>query len=120
MEIKNARIESVSLGYEDHGILTCMLHLDYGGSGQGFGGYVLDYYNKDIEERVGTAYGMEFIILILKTVGVEKWEDLVGKNIRVKAEDTKIIAIGHILKDNWFEPGKDLIWLEKSELEEVK
>lgn len=34
-ETKNARIESTMLGREDHGILTFMLHLSYGGSGHG-------------------------------------------------------------------------------------
>ena len=43
----NAMIRSVALEYEDHGILTCWLHLDYGGSCQGFGGYSLDKHNKD-------------------------------------------------------------------------
>ena len=38
-EIRNAVIQSTMLGYEDHGILTCFLHLDYSGAGQGFGGY---------------------------------------------------------------------------------
>ena len=40
-EIKNAIITGTYLGIEDHGILTFWLYLDYGGSGQGFGGYQL-------------------------------------------------------------------------------
>ena len=38
----NARITSTMLGIEDHGILTCMLHLQQEGCGQAFGGYRLD------------------------------------------------------------------------------
>ena len=32
-----AKIESTHLGYEDHGILTAHLYVDYGGSHQGIG-----------------------------------------------------------------------------------
>lgn len=106
MEIKNAIIKSVSLGYEDlYRIFTCSLILDYGGERQVFGGYSLDTYNKELDKRIGTAYGLEFIINILETVGVDKWEELKGKSIRVKADYEKIYAIGHYLKDIWFKPG---------------
>jgi len=92
MEIKNAKIESTQLGKEDHGIPTCFITLDYGSAGQGFGGYDLRYY------------GIEMIIRILEVVDVEKWEDLVGKYVRVKIEDGLIQAIGHITKDSWYNP----------------
>ena len=109
-EIKNAVIESTMLGYEDHGIFTCFLTLNYGVSGQGFGGYGLDKPLEDDDGnficRTGSAYGMNFIINILKIVGVEKWEELVGKNIRVKATHNKIISIGHFLDDTRFDPSE--------------
>lgn len=106
-EIKNALIEGTSLGYEDHGILTCSLHLTYGGSGQSFGGYALDTWRgpRNSEgRRVGTAYGTEFIARVLATVGVMSWEHLKGKYVRVDAEFTKIHRIGHIIEDKWFDP----------------
>jgi hypothetical protein len=93
-EIKNANIENTSLGFEGHGIMTCWLHLGYGGSGQGFGGYDLrdgKYLAKHIER-------------ILQIVGVEKWEDLRGKYIRVEAEMNKVHRIGNLLTDQWFDP----------------
>ena len=98
METKNAKIVSTFLGYEGHGILSCYLTLDYGGSGQSFGGYELKY----------PAYGIDFIDKILKTVGVESWEDLAGKCIRVKSEYTKIHSIGNLIEDKWFNPETDL------------
>ena len=111
IEIKNAKIASTMLGVEDHGILTCWLYLEYDGGGQGFGGYSLDTPDKARTHefrRVGCAWGMEFINRILAVVGVEKWEQLPGKHIRVKAEHSKVHAIGNIIKDNWFCPETDL------------
>lgn len=115
VETRNAIIEGTMLGYEDHGILTAMLILDYGGSGQGFGGYQLDTYRRpgpDNEEDYGGRAAHKacgFLIQrILETVGVEKWEQLKGKHIRVKTTWSKILAIGNILEDKWFEPEKEL------------
>ena len=95
MEILNVRIESTSLGFEDHGILTFYLFLEWEGAGQGFGGYAL-----------GKAYTTFVIEGILKTIEVENWEDLSGKYIRIKRKDGKIIEIGNIIKDKWFNPAK--------------
>ena len=97
MEIKNATITSVSLGKEDHGIPTCFVQLDYGDCGvQSFGGWDLRYY------------GIDFIVQLLDTIGVREWNDLVGKNVRAKCEHIKVHAIGHIIKNQWFEPEIDL------------
>lgn len=101
IEIKNAIIKSTMLGREDHGLMTFMLYLDYGGGGQGAGGYRLDSYDKEKKCSIGTAMGLEFIMKILEAVGVEKWEDLKGKHIRVKTSHNKVHEIGHFLKDNW-------------------
>jgi hypothetical protein len=111
METKNAIITSTSLGVEDHGIFSAFLTLDFGGSGQGFGGYALDQHNGkrgQDSKRIGTAYGMEFIRRIMDTVGVSKWEDLRGKYIRVRSDHRKIEAIGHLIEDRWFCPETDL------------
>lgn len=81
------RIERTMLGYEDHGIFTFMLSLDYGGSAQGAGGYGLDEYDKPTEDRIGTAYGLDLIIRILRVVGVDEWEQVKGKHIHaIRAE----------------------------------
>lgn len=111
-EIINAQIESTMLGYEDHGILTCYLHLKWGARGQGFGGYALDKHNGERNlksRRLGTAYGCEFIARIMQTVGVEKWEDLKGKFVRIRGQtNSSIASIGHIIEDKWFTPETDL------------
>ena len=105
MEERNAVIEGTMLGLEDHGIMSFYLYVDYGGSRQGAGGYALDSPVKDSEghflRREGTALGMALIVRILEVVGVDKWEDLKGKSIRVRADDSKVYEVGHLLKDNW-------------------
>lgn len=76
------RIRGTSLGMEDHGIWTGWLHCEGDGTGTGIGGYCLD--TKPDEEwgrRVGSEYGLDWIMQVCKTVGVEKWEDLRGKAI---------------------------------------
>lgn len=105
IETKNAKIESTMLGMEDHGILTCFLTVVYDKScHQGFGGYTLDRFDKAMDRRIGTAYGMEFISRIMQTIGVEKWEDLKGKYCRIRGNSVKIYEIGHITDDVWFSP----------------
>lgn len=103
METKNAKITSTMLGIEDHGILSFMLHLDYGGGGQGAGGWALDTWSEADDRRIGHACGSEVILRICATVGVSKWEDLPGKHIRVKADHSKVHAIGHITDDRWLD-----------------
>ena len=115
-EIRNALIKSTMLGMEDHGIMSCMLHLNYGGSGQGFGGYAFDQWDEGLKARVGSPYGMEFIKRIISTVGVETWEKLPGSHIRVEATWGKVIRIGHYLEDKWFNPEEDLKFLYKENL----
>ena len=107
-QIRNAVIENTMLGYEDHGILTCFLYLNYGGAGQGFGGYGLDSYDNETEKGIGTAYGLAFIIGILNVLEVDKWESLKGIHCRADTKRNKVHGIGHILKDQWFYPQKDL------------
>lgn len=106
MEIRNARIEKTMLGYEDRGVFTCYITFEYGGSGsQSFGGYALSGKNpKDIYYT--NQYCAKFIEGILKTVGVETWEDLVGQHVRVEQDHDGIKRMGNILEDVWFDPKK--------------
>lgn len=106
LEIKNAIISSVSLSIGDRGFLDCWISLDYGGSGQGFGGYVLylptSFKHHDIMSLAG-----HFIVRVMQVADVEDWDKLKGKTIRVKCEHSKVHAIGHIVKDDWFNPSED-------------
>jgi hypothetical protein len=105
--IENARITSTSLGYEDHGIMTAFVYLEGDGWGVGFGGYALDGYDKDARQRwAANGFGLEFIRAVMRVAGVEQWEKLPGKVVRVDTEGAggRALRLGHFLKDDWFDP----------------
>lgn len=104
MEIKNAKISSTMLGREDHGIMTFMIYIDAFGFTCGIGGYCLDEFNPTTRTRVFRAESMEVISKILEVVGVDKWEDLPGKYIRIEDNGIGSIVtkIGNIIEDKWF------------------
>lgn len=107
--IINAIIEKATLTMEDHGLLTSYLHLSFGGSGQGFGGYSL-YLPKDFKHHVAdSAYAGHWIARCLEVAGVSSWDKLPGKTIRVMKSDEwgSIISIGHIVNDIWFNPSQE-------------
>lgn len=103
---RNAIIESATITTADHGILSAWLTLDYGGMGQGFGGFTL-YLPKSFTHHKMMSPAGHFIFRVMEIAGVEKWDYLVGKSIRVKATHSKVEAIGHIVKDDWFNPSED-------------
>ena len=116
-EERNAVIERTTLGIQDHGIFTFMLMMDCGSFHQGAGGYALDHNPAHISgsKRVATEYGMAMIMAILRIVGVDTWEELPGKAIRLKIESGTIVAIGNLLNDEWlhFKDFSD-VWNRKS------
>ena len=106
-EIKNAIIRAVDLTTEN-GFLETWLTVEYGDDTiQKFGGTVLylpeGYKNHDINSPAGHA-----IHRIMSIADVSDWNEIVGKSVRVTIEDNVIKAIGHITKDIWYDPSKDL------------
>jgi hypothetical protein len=76
-----AKVRSTFLGYEDHGIFTGILDLDYGGSGQGAGTLCLDYNDRDSERHVETTPGgvHRWVTGCLRAFGVDQWEKIPGR-----------------------------------------
>lgn len=104
--IKNAVIERAEITSDDHGILSAWIHLSFGGSGQGFGGYALYLPKSCSNHKIDSPAG-HFIWRCMEVAGVTKWSDLKGKTIRVKGTHSRIDGIGHIIKEDWFFPEED-------------
>lgn len=105
-EIKNAVIEDAKLTSGDHGLLSGWVYLDYGGSGQGFGGYSL-YLPKSFRHHKILSPAGHFIWRVMEIAGVDDWSKLKGKTIRVDANHCGVKGIGHIVRDDWFYPEID-------------
>ena len=111
-ETRNAIIESATITNDDHGFLSGWLQLNYGDSGQGFGGYSL-YLPKDYAHHKMMSPAGHFIWRVMEIAEVNEWSKLKGKTIRVRCEHSKVHAIGHIVKDDWFYPSVDFAECDK-------
>ena len=106
-EIRNAIIESATITKEDYGILTAWIQLEYGSSShQGFGGYAL-YQPSVAKNYKFRSNAGHFIWRVMEVVGVDRWDNLKGKTVRVKFSLNGIKSIGHIINDNWFTPSEE-------------
>lgn len=106
MEIKNAIIKSAKIDIADRGVLQIWLDLDYGGCGQGFGGWAL-YLPRSFSNHEMKSLAGHFIFRVMEIADVGQWDRLSGKAIRVRASHSKVEAIGHVIKDDWFCPEAD-------------
>jgi hypothetical protein len=104
--LKNAIIKDAVLSYKDRGILTGWITLDYGGTCQGFGGYAL-YLPVSFTHHAVESLAGHWIFRVMEVAGVSDWSELPGKTIRARATRGHVIEIGHIVKDDWFNPEKD-------------
>jgi hypothetical protein len=105
--IENARITDVDLSMADHGCLTLAMTLNGEGWGVVYGGYCLGhgYLGADDDFFDGSAAGMEYLIRIMDTVGVERFQNLKNKYVRVatKGWGDTVKIIGNIIEDKWFD-----------------
>lgn len=105
VDISNAKIENASITMADHGCLTWFLILAGSGWGVCIGGYVIGHGYLNAKEFEGSKKGTESLMRVMDTVGVEKWEDLPGKYVRVYSEGwgSQITKFGNIIEDKWFD-----------------
>jgi len=103
IEEKNAVITDASINIQQGFLLDAWIYLEYKDGGQGFGGYVL-YTSSG--NQPGNYCGL-FLYRVMEIAGVEKWDDLKGKTIRVRANHSGVKEIGHIIKDDWFNPKEE-------------
>lgn len=105
MEIENAQISSVSISMADHGVLTFTIFVKGHSWGCSLGNYVNGVGHRGAKEWKGNGSAIVAMMKIMDTVGVEKWEDLEGKYVRVKSEGWggTMHCIGNLLEDKWFD-----------------
>ena len=115
-EIYNARITDTRLGYDDWNNLTLYLYTESEYGICGFGGCTFgkrDDSNSDglnmfkKPKYINFEWTSELIMNILDVVGVDRWEDIKGKLIRIRTNGKTgcaggIEAIGNILENKWF------------------
>lgn len=123
MGVKNAKIEGTSLGvaHTDHGILSFYIRLNFGGTAQGFGGWMLDnpnlkydYNNRELPPRLPTTLASSLLLGIDRVFGVD-WENLKGLPCRAYEDADRgiLTALGHYLEDKW-------LWLNGEEFTVTK
>ena len=101
--VRNAIIKSVSIDIE-RGILTGWIELDYGGYSQLLSGEFFLHMQDNYENKKNNNQSPgHFIMRSMQIGGVQRWEDLKGKTIRVISDNDKIYAIGHIVINDWFD-----------------
>lgn len=108
-EIENAKITGTFLGRgeETHGVFSAMIHLEGDGWRQSLSAYNL--------KSPGPFAGY-YIQGLIEKVGCTSWEQLPGTMVRIKRESrNNITAIGHLIKDEWFDPEALLAELEATE-----
>lgn len=109
--VENGRIVGADIIFARGFALDCTLTLAFEGYGQGFGGYVLggnpfDQSAVCARHKEQPNIAADFIGGVMAVAEVEKFSQLVGKIVRVRRDEPYgiIVAIGHPIKDIWYEP----------------
>ena len=105
--IYNAKVEDVTLEFEDHGCLVFVLYLVHEGGHQAFGNINLMNRAQPRFDREGGNVTGWYIKRVFDICEVDKFSQLKGKAIRIREQDGLIKAIGNLIKDDWFCPEQD-------------
>ena len=104
-KIENVQISRVDLSMADYCVLTLEMPIVGNGWGCVYGGRVIGQGYLGAKEFKGTPMGIEYIMRIMDIVGVEKFNEMSGKYIRVARTGwgDPIKIIGNLIKDRWFD-----------------
>jgi hypothetical protein len=104
----NAVIRGTKLELSDHGPLTATVFIECQEGRIGFGQIGFDHLDPDDSDKWHPEGGAcaYFLRRVLEVCGEDVWENLKGKVVRLKLEGnasgTRIVAMGHFMKDCWF------------------
>lgn len=115
MEIKNAIIKSANIIRNARGHTDVYLMLDYGSTSQGFDTAGTSTAKGSSQFNLTGLCGY-FVCRVMEVAGVTAWSQLAGKPIRVKANQSKVHAIGHLIDDDWFDPSADCATVDPASL----
>lgn len=103
--IENAIIKTPDLSMADHGVLTLSLPIHGRGFGVVIGGYVLGHGYVGADDFDGSDFGIECIERIMDVVGVDTFNSMKGKYIRIasKSFGSRVHIIGNIIENKWFD-----------------
>ena len=108
--IINAKIVSTSITMADHGVLTFFVNVETNAFNCGIGGYQNGVGQLGAKTWKGNGSAIVAMMKIMDTVGVTRWEDLVGKYCRIDCTGVRgsasVKKIGNILEDKWFDLGE--------------
>ena len=113
-KIENAIIDFGWISIE-HGVLTATLQLRRGkGTIMSFGGFSLYHPEREFlnTNKPEPNYTGHFIYQVLRVVGVEAWDDLKCKAVRIAEDGGRVVGLGNMIKEEWFFPERDFgrVW----------
>ena len=102
--ILNARITNTVITMREQATLTFHVFFE-GQCSAGIGGYCIGHGYLGADEFTAGSSGLVAMMKIMDTVGVDCWEDLKGKYIRVvdPGLGNPVTKIGNIIEDKWFD-----------------
>jgi len=102
--IRNVKITDTRLTMRENGCLAFHIYFEGQCSG-GFGGYVLGHGYLGADHFDADGSGLVAMMKIMDVVGVEDWEALPGKYLRIVDPGLGGVTtkIGNIIKDKWFD-----------------
>ena len=102
-KIQNAKITSVDLSMKDRGCLTLQLVLEGSGWGCVYGNACLGNGFLGAKVFKGWEHCAVYLMKLMDTVGVDTFNDMLNKYVRVAFdEEDRVKIIGNLIEDKWF------------------